>query len=154
MLQAEIQAAIESAVARTQGSLDQLLAQAAVNEGQTLAEDGQFSDENSPLPGGTQSSAAAFNTSPKKRDNDGSERASSPSKAADDGPQTGNDLLALNTADDGVYFASNNGSMIFIKPHEMMRPDLFYDWGNMQSMRGACFEYATDCRPHLRKQVL
>lgn len=103
MLQAEIQAAIESAVAQTQGSLDQLLAQAAVNEGQTLVEDGQFSDENSPMPGGTQTGPIAFNASPKKRDNAGPERASSPSKVATERSLTEADLLALNAAHDGAH---------------------------------------------------
>lgn len=95
-------------MAQTQGSLDQLLAQAAVNEGQTLIEDGQFSDENSPLPGGTQSGPTAFKASPRERDSDGPERASSPSKAAVDRPLTESDLLALNAAHDGAFFALND----------------------------------------------
>ena len=109
LMQAEIQAAIESAVAQTQGSLNQLLAQAAANEVQPLTEDGQFSDENSPLPGGKQSGPPAFNRSPKKGLADAPEGLLSPSKTPQQ-PLTENQLLVFNAAHDGGIAASEYAS--------------------------------------------
>ncbi|KAK9862945.1 hypothetical protein WJX84_004031 [Apatococcus fuscideae] len=96
---AEIQAAIESAVAQTQGSLDQLLAQAAANEGHAVTEDGQFSDENSPLPGGKQSGPPAFDRSPSRGHHAAPEGPLSPSKTPQQ-PLTETGLQVFNAAHD------------------------------------------------------